>query len=377
MGCFRGMKGSLAGAWLLGFLLIGCGISDEESRYGDWTVAEDSLRLTEELRVSETETFYFGGIADVAVNENGKIAVADYKAGNVKVLSPDGSVAHILGEKGEGPGEFQQVGFVQWARGDSLYAYDLEASRLTVFSPDPPYPRERTVSVSREDGMPVRVRVVGQSLTVEISRQVPPSDGSMRFRRVRRLSESGVPKDTLFSMPRQGSVVVRSDGVFQFRPIPFGRESEIAVGPDNRLYAGWQDSLRVVAHGLNGGAEEIVDVTTPHIPMPQAARDSVLDQIDNPDLRQAAASAMPDTKSAFTDLIVADNGQLWVQRSTKTPKAATVPWWVLDPDTKTIHQLRLPRDVELSVVQDGRAYGITTMEAGAPALVRYHIDVGR
>lgn len=358
----------------VGLLLIACGDTDDSAQFGEWTMTEEPLKLTADLRVSETDSFYFGGIADLSVRDDGHIAVADYKAGHVKVLTPQGSLAHVLGEKGQGPGEFQQIGLVQWARGDSLYAYDLQTSRLTVFAPDPPHSRQRTVSVTRDDGYPVRVRVVGSRITVEISSQVPPSDGEPRYRRVRLLNERGLPEDTLFTMPRQGSVVVSNDGVFQFRPIPFGRASEITLGPDDRLYTGWQDSLRVVAHGLDDSTEEIAHVPTPSVPIRKTTRDSVLNQIENADLREAAASAMPKTKAAFTNLVVADDGRLWIRRPTKQSDANTAPWWILNPDRKTIQEVRLPKEVTVEVVRDNRVYGTTSTDTGAPAVVRYRIE---
>jgi hypothetical protein len=233
------------------------------------------------------------------------------------------------------------------------------------------------MGVSREDGFPVRVRVVGGQLVVEMSSRVPPSDGDPRYRRVRRLSEAGIPGDTLVTLRRQRSVVVSDEGLFRFRPVPFGREAEGAVGPDGRLYTGWQDSLRVVAHALDGTSAVVADLPVPSVPIPGAVRDSVLDRIDNAPMRRAAAAAMPETRAAFTHLVVADDGRLWVRRPPAGPEADTAPWWALDPETMTIRAATLPREVTLRVVRDGHAYGTTTTETGAPALVRYRIGEER
>jgi hypothetical protein len=268
------------------------------------------------------------------------------------------------------------VGVVQWARGDSLFAYDLAASRLTVFGPEPPHPRARTVSVSREDGFPTQVYVTEPRLVVEISSRVPPSDGGPRTRRVRSLSEDGVPGDTLFTARREESVVIRNDGVFQFRPLPFARESRVALGPDERLYAGYEDSLRVVAHEWSASPSVVADVPAPPVSLTDADRDSALADIENSQMRQAVATALPDTKPAFTDLVVADDGQLWVRRPPKTPTAETTAWWVLAPETKTIRTVQLPREVDIEVVRKRKAYSTTTTDVGAPALVRYQIETG-
>jgi hypothetical protein len=92
------------------------------------------------------------------------------------------------------------------------------------------------------------------------------------------------------------------------------------------------------------------------------------------DLCGQIAAALPDTKPAFTDFVVADNGRLWAQRPARGPDAKRVPWWILDPKTKTIRTVRLPREVDLHAVKKGHAHGSTTTEAGAPAVVRYRVD---
>jgi hypothetical protein len=218
------------------------------------------------------------------------------------------------------------------------------------------------------------VYVTEPRLVVEISSRVPPSDGTPRYRRVRSLSEDGVPGDTLFTARREESVVIRNDGVFQFRPLPFAHESRIALGPDGRLYAGYEDSLRVVAHAWTGASTVIANVPAPPVPLTDADRDSSLAEIGNSQMRQAVAKALPETKPVYTDLVVADDGRLWVRRPPERPSADTIVWWILNPEIQTIHEVQLPAEIDLDVVQNGKAYGTTETEAGAPAVVRYQIE---
>jgi len=138
----------------------------------------------------------------------------------------------------------------------------------------------------------------------ELSSRIPSSEGEPRYRRVRLLSKTSLPKDTLFIVRRQGSVVVSEEVLFQFRPVSFGRDSEIALCADNRLCSGWQDSLLIVAHALDGSSQEIASVPAPSVPIPDAARDSVQNGIGNSDLRPAVAPALQKTRSAFTNLVI-------------------------------------------------------------------------
>ena len=104
--------------------------------------------------------------------------------------------------------------------------------------------------------------------------------------------------------------MISNDGVFQFRPLPLARGSKIALGPDGRFLAGFEDSLRVVTYGLDGTSNVVADVSAPPVPLSDAERDSALAEIDNAQMRRSVAKPLPDTKPAFTDLVVAHDGRL-------------------------------------------------------------------
>jgi len=67
----------LACFWILGLVLAGCGGTDDAPSLGDWTLERNDLTLTEDLRVSETETYYFGSIQDLDVTSDGRMVVLD------------------------------------------------------------------------------------------------------------------------------------------------------------------------------------------------------------------------------------------------------------------------------------------------------------
>jgi hypothetical protein len=165
-----------------------------------------------------------------------------------------------------------------------------------------------------------------------------------------------------------------SGGGFRMQTVPLSPRTAIAWGPDGRLYHGWTDSLHVEARSLNGSSTDIANVPTNPVPLTEAARDSVLKDTDS-DIRSKLGPALPDTKPAFSDLIVADDGRIWVKRPKKKVESDTTPWWILNSNTKTIQEIQLPSDVDLDVVQNGMAYGTTRTDNGAPALVRYRVRI--
>ncbi len=360
---------------VLALVLAGCG-SKEGPSLGDWTLKTNDLTLTEDLRVSETAAFFFGTIADMDVTSDGRIVVADRDANHLKILRPDGTLLDTLGGPGEGPGEFQMLSSLQATRGDSLYAYDVMHSRLSVFGPDAPYAPERSVSISQEEGRVSRMWVLEDGFLGLHAATAPPTDPTEpRYAPLYRYDPDGTPRDSVARW-RLGQLVVHryENGGFTAESLPFGRSSELSIGPDRRLYTGWTDALTVHAYGPDGTVDTVAAVPAEPPPVSDAEQEAALADIDSDELRATAKKYMPDTKPAFTDLVVAADGQLWVKRPTEDPDADTAPWWVLDPDAKTIREGQLPADVDLEVVRDGQAYGTTTTEAGAPAVVRYTLD---
>lgn len=371
---------------LVAALLCACG-SEEGRDLGDWTLETDAVRIAEDLRVSETDAFYFGSIAGrnltspgpgLDVTADGWMVVADGEAQEIKILRTDGTLARRLGRPGQGPGEFQNLSSVQVARGDSIYAYG--GRRLTVFAPAPPHEVARTVTVASEQLPPFQVLVTTAGLAAMYGTPLMAGRGLDEAPRSpwRRVHETGTPGDTLFTTRLRRMASVRLEGMrFAMHRVPFERNMPVTAGPDGRLYVGHTDSLHVTAYGFDGSSEVIASVPAPSVLVRAADRDSALAGVDDGELRTQIASALPETKPAITDLVVADDGQLWVRRPPKTTTAETTAWWVLDPATETIWTTSLPRKVRLEVVRDGRAYGTTTTEAGAPAVVRYSVDIER
>ena len=374
----------LAGCFVLGLLLAGCGGSETNSALGDWTLKTDGLTLTEDLRVSETENYFFGSIQDFDVTTDGRMVVVDGEATHLKVLRPDGTLLDTLGRQGQGPGEFQSPATAEVARGDSIYVFDPGTKRFTVFALSPAPSLARSVAIDREQGprgtdawgVLRGVRMLDGTLAARFWPYYAREEGYRQPAPVvwRSMSEAGNLGDTLLHERRKHiSISFEGQGV-GIEPLPFDRETVVAPGPDGRLYHGVTDSLQIHATALDDTTEVIAHVPTAPVSLTEADRDSALAPIERADIRKQFVDAMPQTKPAFTDLVVADDGHLWVRRPTDGPDAQTVSWWVLDPDVKTIHEIQLPVEVDLEVVQDGQAYGTTTTEMDAPAVVRYRIE---
>jgi len=271
----------LSGIWIL-LLFAGCGGEADGPDLGDWILTTVRLTLTETLRVSETEDFYFGSVTDLDVTSDGHIVVADREASNLKVLRPDGSLLDTLGGPGEGPGEFEQLAGVQVARGDSMFAFDVRQSRLTVWTRPPSSEVARTVTFPRAEGFAVQTWTFDDGFVVKFTQPASsPEEGVSRRSPWlwRWVSDAGAPRDTLLQGPGLKTAVVAQNGGFRLRTVPFARRMITTLGPDGVLYQGWTDSLTVRSHSMDGSSSTVASIPTDPVPLTDAARDSALSDV--------------------------------------------------------------------------------------------------
>jgi len=349
-------------------LALGCG-REEEASEGAWTVEEGALTLERDLLVGDDESFFFAGIWDVTTGPEGRIYVAEGEAAHVKVLSPDGMLQDSLGRKGKGPGEFQEVSKVVVARPDSLYVLDDDNGQVSVFSPDGNFvyslARDKTgdpddLMVPRE-GKPGFIFVNSPRALRAVKNDAPYT--------VRSAEMNGKVGDTLFTARPYQMALKELDRGMHFARIPFARNSHFAFGSDGRIHYAWSDSLSVATYDPSGRKGRTIDVPFEPVPVTEEEIERVLK--DRSRARGLVRDGIPATKPAFDHFLVDDEGRYWFGRPTANPDSTD--WWVADPDEKQVATTTLPSEVELEVVKNGRAYGQTTTENGAPAVVRYRI----
>ncbi len=101
---------------------------------------EPDFVLVEELRLGQAtggpageEPEVFGDLVGLAVDEVGRIYVADRTTQDIGVFDPKGHFLRRFGGEGEGPGEFRGLAGVAWHASGILLAMDFDARRVTAF----------------------------------------------------------------------------------------------------------------------------------------------------------------------------------------------------------------------------------------------------
>ena len=94
-----------------------------------------------EIRLSHVAAFsdstvegQLSNIATAAPDSRGRFIVAGIN--RILVYDARGRLTGAVGQRGQGPGEFERLVYAIIGRGDSIYAYDIASRRLTVLSPE-------------------------------------------------------------------------------------------------------------------------------------------------------------------------------------------------------------------------------------------------
>jgi hypothetical protein len=332
-----------------------------------------------------------GRVADqsgVALLDDGRIAVADGEADEIRIYDASGTRLAAVGRTGDGPGEFRGIrGILAFGR-DSLLAWDARVGssngRLSVLTADGTF--VRTISVS---GLGMR-RVIGitedGTMLVEPEMSTPPDWiepdlGEYRERRLyERLSLSGERLGSFGPVPGRDRVAA-SATLRGFTH--FARDTYVAVG---RLafYTGDSGSFEISVYDPGTGAivrsarrpYEAVRVTAEEI-----SRSIELRQVTNPlmnvtDRLRALREQRPaqrvmdpadvparETHPAFNQISEDPVEHLWVRHAVSTDDSLQT-WSVFDPAGTWLGEVRFPDELSIRAIGRDHIAGVVTDQFG-------------
>ena len=332
-------------------------------------VLSELFRIGDE---SEGDTILFGRIADlVAVDRTGRIFVGDEYDARLHAFTADGSHLRAIGQRGRAPGEFERIESIYAGPGDTLYVFDSDLDRISVYEPSS-LTLAYDLAVPRDSrGQPAWL--VGVTDTDILVTYEPPlsviDPHTERRSYVLRLGRKGhlLPLP-VHDLPGSGIVA----GRFAMDGLPFIPSPVYRLGPDDALYAGWTDSVNIAIRRPTGSRGR--DITYPLESMP-LTRSEIRRFVEGTSdmFREAMLAAdLPATKPAYQTFVVDDQARIWLQLSTQSIADTTARWIILDAESRLRGQVSLPANTDLAVVREDRAYAVTL--GREPAVIVYQFQ---
>jgi len=275
-----------------------------------------------------------------------RIAIANAGSWQVRFYSLTGSFLGASGRRGRGPGEFQYVSGIWEYPGDSLLVYDFRSQRYSMLDAAGAFGRAFPMTGPDEQSRYVTLAGVTASgeLIMTTSTPITPSERPRVSRPTERIflySPKGMPGPMVTSFPgreRYGA----PDGAVG--PRSFGIQG-IVRGGGSRVVVASSPHVELAVYAVDGSLARIirkehepVRVTNRHIRDERQRLEREATRFagfSEPVVRgqRALVEGMlfPETFPAVDEVIVAENGHLWV-REYVVPGDSIASWFVFGSD---------------------------------------------
>jgi hypothetical protein len=355
-------------------LLCGCGTADQGA--GARRGAVEYLARPLLTGDSSAELTFMAG---VDVDSRGLVYIADVS--EVVVFGPDGRVQRRVGREGDGPGEFRSFAALSILPGDSLFVYDTELRRATVFRPHSAEVAY-TFRLGGEDyAFPSLLRPVGGTRTlVGLFRTAmgDPRGAETQRRDVVRVynADGSLRRDSVLTLPEPERLEMDADQVHGFFFPRFARRELVDVGPDGRVYSAWSDAPRVEVYDVDGrpAGTFTARVDARPLPLTEGDLDSAATlMIQPPFTRGAIVQALRERWSTWPlleGLLVDDRSRVWLKQ--RTGPAATT-WMAFLQTGERVGSVSLPANVHPRLIRGDRVYAAVVDEVDVPTLVVYQL----
>lgn len=270
----------------------------------------------------------FGQIRGIAALSDGRIAVLDAQAKEVRLFGADGAHLGTFGRQGAGPGELEAPWGLMRDDQDRLWVPDHRNDRMTIFDADNGYVESYRMPVMRYGyiwggGMLDDGRIVKPSMTLQperrdllriYDRQMALVDSILLPPRVEPPDPENPPGGFYWEAP--------GGSARGYYGIPFYPRAQTTFDPAGHIWRshGGEPVYRVARSSLSGDTSLVLERSWEPVPVPDPERDSAIDRIRE-GIRERGGNAdqdwarVPREKPPIEQLFVSDDGHLWVRTS--------------------------------------------------------------
>lgn len=356
------------------------------------------IELIREVSFGENDEVFFGQIIEkMAVDDEGRVFIADMTENKVHIYNSNGSYLQSIGRGGQGPGEFQRIGDLE-IHDEKIHILDVQRLTISVFDLNTfGHIRDYDVSLqgdqdnqpswiswAKEEGLfysPANFFVRSDNtyfllFTDQGVGWANNLDGRTYESSVYDPQTVGFSEHDLLSFDWTGQVLVHEegDGLMVLFRVPYKRGSLFDFS-NGQFVHGWSEEMLFRLYDENGEYQRAIYYPYSNAPI---RFDDILKHYEGAgdDLIHAIRiDNQPETWPAFKSLTLDDESRLWI--STITDDQENYEWWVLNEAGELLATFSWPRNRDLKYVKNGYAYTMERdMETGLQKVVRYNIKIG-
>ncbi len=343
-----------------------------------------NIRFEKEQVFGNDENQFIGHLSGVAIDSAGLVYIADSQEMNIKIYDSDGIPLTTIGQRGQGPGEFQEISSIQ-IKGERLFVFDRNQQRVLLFSINP-YRYDYSVQIA--DNRAGYDEIAGAHLNNVYVRK----DDSF----LKEFSETRMPENIsdwdkfgghrfYYFLDKNGEIsspqLFRTKSIYQVL-IPFGGRRtgmpfEFYGSPitnlsnDDYIFHVWSQDLLIYRYTPEGEYKHAFYYPLKRIPLkPESVFSGANDEFI---LRAVQSMEFPDYWPVLNDMLIDDQDRLWI--ATTVEDMSIYEWWILEETGELITRFEWPRDEPIEVIKNGFMYTLQTdKESGLQQIVQYKIE---
>jgi hypothetical protein len=308
------------------------------------------------------------------VDSEGYVYICDLQDLRIKVFDPEGHLSWSIGQKGDGPGEFQNIGEIALVPDDRLLVLDWEAHRISLFDTNGHFINSHKfrnwsydVYVTTNTLYARDENIFGQE--TQLSVKAYDLSGNELFSYGKFVSHHSLQID-------------EGGRRFSISGKPFDVHSIFAGDQKNaRLYHCLNDKYSIDVYDQSGKLFRKIDRPYRRIPVSGKDREDYLDGIRGISESDRALVdknlEMPSVKNVTENMVVDDSGSLWIETHEKkeTQGKMLTAFDIFNEDG--IYEARVWLDVSqvsLGLFKNGKMYTRETdEETGYRVYKRYRV----
>ena len=348
-------------------------------------------------------------VGQVMLGPEDELFISQPRDAEVRVYDVEGTLVRTIGGRGEGPGEFGQIGYAGLS-GDTLYVTD--GGRISFFNLGGDFLGSRTLTTELIPGAELTYAPFAPQMFVllsdgtalvkpgALSSRSPPSDApgvresQMRIPLYRTDSVAAVLDTVAWEELGGRSVgVMRGGRLFRLIP-PFDESPLVAPALDGTglvVVDRGPDTLTQEAgflvFGLNPDGDTLFSRRIPHDPLPvdgeylrKHVRQTQVVPADHPggpdsdavERELRSAGVLPSVRVPVRALFVGQDGRIWLQRGDQGGESAV--WQVLARDGEVAGMVHLPGNAEVVAASGESVVTLELDELDVPYVARYRLE---
>jgi len=372
--------------WLFVLLLLAsCSSQNSDIQHRDISDIPE-LEIERTLQITETEDILFSSISGLIVSDSQQnIFIGDREQNLIFVFDSEGNHLDTFGGEGKGPGEFVSIENMSMGfQHDTLYVFDRRWFRINSFHQKEKnsWEHQNTFNYGSVDPtlqQPVRIIPIpdlGFALEQSIFYLlVGNTDNTQNYPlAVVNFQGNLIDKHQLQIPLDEIAVLENGESLGGINYLPFGRESILKVGADNRLYHNWTNQIEIISLNLEG---DTLSTFSYPLPNPPVSEEEKQEQIDRhiEDMHELLREEIPETKPVVEDFFIDDENRFWIDIHPDI--TGSDAWLIFDHEGTPIGRFPFPNEeADISFVRHNNLYGVLESEdTGELSTVVYAVDI--